>query len=171
MHGPPADWLTRHVHELPAQGLALDLACGRGRHALWLASLGLSVVAVDRDPTALVALRQEAGRLDVKVDTVERDLEADLDTLGHNLFDVVVCVHYLHRPLFPAIVEALRPSGVLIYETFTRDQGVIGRPRNPAYLLAAGELPMLVEPLKVVAAREGLFGEAHLSSIVARKEA
>ena len=70
---------------------------------------------------------------------------------------MIVVTHYLHRPLFPSLLAALRPGGALVYETFTRAQAARGRPTNPGFLLAPGELRRLVAPLDVRAAREGDF--------------
>ena len=82
---------------------------------------------------------------------------------------MLVVVHYLHRPLFPALLAALAPGGVLVYETFTVAQAARGRPTNPAFLLEPGELPRLVAPLEVLAAREGDFEGRMVSSVVAVK--
>ncbi|MEQ1756787.1 MAG: methyltransferase domain-containing protein [Vicinamibacterales bacterium] len=164
----PATWLTDHATLLPHSGTALDLACGRGRHALWLARRGLSVTAIDRDHDALGQIEDTAASLGLTISTLAVDLEAEAASLGRAHYDVIVCVHYLHRALFPAIIEALRPAGVLVYETFTRSQATLGRPRNPAFLLEEGELEQLVAPLDIVASREGLFDGRHLASVVAR---
>ncbi len=161
------DWLTRHVDLLPVHGRALDVACGRGRHALWLAERGLDTVAVDRDAEAVQAVQHEARRRGLDVDARVQDLETDHASLGDALYDVIVVVHYLHRPLFPALVRALRPGGLLIYETFTRAQAARGKPTNPAFLLESGELPTLVAPLEILRAREGDYEGRFVASVVA----
>jgi len=97
------------------------------------------------------------------------DLENGDAGLGVEAADVIVVVHYLHRPLFPALISALRPRGLLIYETFTHAQALRGKPTNPAFLLAPGELMQLVQPLEVIARREGVFEDRDVASIVARK--
>jgi len=97
------------------------------------------------------------------------DLEMDGATLGDDHYDVIVVVHYLHRPLFPALLAALRPGGVLVYETFTIAQAARGRPTNPAFLLAPGELAALVAPLEILAAREGDYEGRMVSSVVGRR--
>ena len=83
--------------------------------------------------------------------------------------DVIVVVHYLHRPLFPGLIEALRPGGVLVYETFTQAQAARGKPTNPAFLLAPGELRTLVAPLELLVEREGDFEGKMLASVIARR--
>src|SRR5690242_12817370 len=136
----PAPWVTGHAHLLPRGGLTLDLACGRGRHAYWLASHGWPVIALDRDREAIDYLQGEASARHLAILAAVRDLESGPLSLGTGLFDAIVVVHYLHRPLFPALLEALRPGGVLVYETFTRTQASRGKPRNPDFLLMDGEL-------------------------------
>ena len=164
----PAAWLTMHRHLLPA-GEALDAACGRGRHALWLAAQGFRVTAIDRNDDALRVLDAEARRLGLSVTTSCEDLEREGAVLPAAAFDVVVVVHYLHRPLFPQLLASLRRGGVLVYETFTTAQAARGKPTNPAFLLRPGELRDLVAPLEVLVAREGEFDGRDVAGVVARK--
>lgn len=158
----PAEWLVANVDLIPPGGAVLDVACGRGRNAVFLASRGWRVHAVDRDRQALAAL--PAG-----VTTQEMDLETGEVSFGSQCYAAVVVFNYLHRPLLPALVAAVAPDGVLIYETFTTAQALRGRPRNPAFLLRAGELPTLVSPLHVIRSREGEFGGKCMASIVAMR--
>jgi|RhiMetdeSRZDD1v2_1073273.scaffolds.fasta_scaffold307140_3 SAM-dependent methyltransferase len=163
----PATWLTSHRSLLPATGDSLDLACGSGRHAIWLAEQGFRTLAVDRDAVAIGGLSQEAARRGLSIETRVVDLESGETFLGPDSFDLIVVVHYLHRPLIPALVRAIRPGGTLVYETFTRAQAARGKPTNPAFLLEPGELPMLVQPLEVAASREGDFEGRSVASVVA----
>jgi SAM-dependent methyltransferase len=165
----PSDWLTAHEALLPAGGAALDVACGRGRHALWLAERGFDVLAVDRNAVALAELKDEARARGLRVTAEQLDLEAGPVELGTNRFDVIVVIHYLHRTLFPHLVGALRPEGVLVYETFTTAQAGRGKPTNPDFLLEPGELRELVAPLEIVVEREGDFDERFVASVIARK--
>jgi len=173
----PEPWLTDNRHLLPRSGCALDVACGRGRHALWLAANGLATVAIDRDPDAVRFVKEEARRRGVPVTARVVDLETG-DTGGHGnsplrtqaIFDVIVVVHYLHRPLFHSLRDALRPGGVLVYETFTTAQAARGKPTNPAFLLEPGELKTLVAPLEILRARETDVGDRCIASIVARRQ-
>lgn len=166
----PVAWLTDHRHLLPSAGTALDVACGRGRHALWLAAQGFRVTAVDRDGKALDGLGEAARRRGLwEVVTAVLDLESRGSVLPADAFDVVVAVHYLHRALFPRLIDALRPGGVLVYETFTTAQAARGKPTNPDFLLHPGELLHLIQPLVVLASREGEFGGRDVASVVARK--
>jgi len=81
-----------------------------------------------------------------------------------------VAVHYLHRPLFPHLLAALRPGGILVYETFTQAQARRGKPTNPAFLLEPGELRALTAGLTILAWREGEFGGRDVASIVCRRD-
>lgn len=167
----PARWLLDHERFVPQQGDALDVACGRGRHALWLASRGLATLAIDRDPSAVSFVNAEAVRRGLPLRAAVVDLEADQDQvrLGVAAYDVIVVVYYLHRPLMPLLCDALRPGGVLVYETFTRAQAARGKPTNPAFLLEPGELLELVAPLDVLAQREGDFEGKMVASVIARR--
>jgi SAM-dependent methyltransferase len=169
----PSDWLTANRDLLPHGGDGLDLASGRGRHALWLASRGFAVVAADRDARALSSLATVASDRGVShlVHAREVDLESGHWVFGVEAFDVVVGFHYLHRPLFPSLVASLRPGGVLVYETFTTAQAARGKPTNPAFLLQSGELVALVQPLDVLRVREGEFEGRDVAGVVARKRA
>lgn len=133
--GPPSQWVTRWAGMFASGGEVIDLACGSGRHSRFLASLGLRVRAVDRDSQALGALGGVAG-----ITLCEADLENDPWPLPGLKFDGVVVTNYLHRPLFPRILEALAPDGVLIYETFAAGNERFGKPSNPDFLLRHGEL-------------------------------
>lgn len=163
----PSSWLLECADLLPRGGRALDVACGRGRHALLLASAGYDVTACDRDAQALDELRRVAARLELEVTAEQLDLETGAVDLGAARFALIVVVHYLHRPLFPALARALAPGGVLIYETFTRAQALRGRPKQAAFLLEPGELPGLVAPLRVLRAREGQHDGRDVAGVAA----
>jgi SAM-dependent methyltransferase len=165
----PSLWLTSNAHFLPRTGEALDVACGSGRHALWLAERGLRTTAVDRDADRIAALNAEASRLHLPLQAEVIDLESVGFQFTPDTSDVIVVVHYLHRPLFPSLLAALRPGGLLVYETFTRAQAARGRPSNPAFLLEPGELLMRVQPLEVLASREGDYQGRMVASVIARR--
>jgi len=165
------------------RGRALDLACGTGRHALLLAGLGLSVTAVDWSGTALEILENRARKIRLPVSRVSaaalgesssrgiRLLQANLEefVLPDNSFSVILCFHYLQRSLFPQIVRALRPGGLLLFETNTRAQlNYSSGPRNPAHLLELGELRTAFPGLHVLFYRELNAGQG-IASLVAQK--
>jgi SAM-dependent methyltransferase len=117
-------------------GEILDLACGSGRHARFLAGLDWEVLAVDRDPQAL-ALAAGVG-----ITTLQHDLEAPGAAwpFAPGRFAGIVVTNYLHRPLLADLAASLAPDGILIYETFAQGNEAYGKPSNPAFLLAPGEL-------------------------------
>lgn len=131
----PSAWLQRWAPLIPAAGEVLDVACGGGRHAVHLAGLGHPVDAVDIDLEPSAAVRDTSG-----IVWHRHDLEQGDWPFAPAAYAGVVVTCYLHRPLFPHLIEALRPGGVLIYETFALGQERYGRPRNPAHLLLPGEL-------------------------------
>jgi SAM-dependent methyltransferase len=166
----PCEWLVHNRHLLPEAGDGLDLACGSGRNAIRLAEEGFRVVAVDRDAAVIQALDREAARRGLSIRAQVLDLESGEVFPQPDTFDLIVVVHYLHRPLFPALIRALRRGGVLVYETFTRAQAARGKPTNPAFLLEPGELARLVRPLTIVASREGDFDGRSVASVIAARE-
>ncbi len=132
-------------------GQVLDLACGSGRHAIMLAQRGYRVLAVDRDAEALRHLRDIPG-----IEALQADLEDGPWPCPGQTFDGIVVANYLHRPLLPALVDAIAPSGVLLYETFAAGNERFGRPANPDFLLRPGELLEVVRGRLHVIAYEDL---------------
>ena len=165
----PSAWLVANATLLPPAGVALDVACGRGRNTFWLAAHGFIVEAIDRDAEAIAAIAREAAARRVAVSATVADLEIGAPDLGESRYDLILVVNYLHRPLFPQLVAALRPEGVLVYETFTRAQARRGKPTNPAFLLEPEELRARAADLTLLADREGTFEGRDVASIVARK--
>jgi rhodanese-related sulfurtransferase len=166
----PSSWILANADLLPWGGRALDVACGSGRHALTLAVAGFTVDAMDRDLESTGKLAETAQRLSLPLRIREVDLEAEQPVdLGQALYDLVIVTRYLHRPLFDSLRAALKPGGVLLYETFTAAQAETGHPTNPDFLLQEGELVQLVAPLEIVRQREGVFDGAHLASVAALK--
>jgi SAM-dependent methyltransferase len=128
-------WVERYAPLVPP-GEVLDLACGTGRHARHLAALGHPVTALDRDRQAL-ALAAGPG-----ITTMQADLEQEGAAwpFGPGRFSGIVVTNYLHRPLMAQLAASLKPDGVLIYETFAIGNEEFGKPSNPAFRLAPGEL-------------------------------
>jgi SAM-dependent methyltransferase len=131
----PSPWVMRWAGLIPPGRPVLDLACGDGRHAVYLAGLGHPVVAVDIDPGLSEPARSTPG-----IEWLQADLEEAPWPCPGRRFGAVVVSRYLHRPLFDTLFDSLESGGVLIYETFALGQAKYGRPRNPAHLLLPGEL-------------------------------
>lgn len=157
--GPPAEVLLENAHLLPRQGVALDLACGRGANALWVAShTALEVHAWDFSAVAVARLQREAGARGLRVDAQVRDVLAKPPPAS--AFDVIVVGYFLERALFPHLMASLRPGGLLFYQTFTRDAVSARGPSTPEWRLGTNELLGLLPGLVVRAYREeGMLGD------------
>jgi tellurite methyltransferase len=175
--GAPSAFLMAELDRLCSsapEGPVLDVACGRGRHAWPVAARGRRVVAADRDGEALAFVAAQARRRALPVSTLEVDLERSGNLpFRSGVFAGVLVFRFLFRPLAPALIAALRPGGVLLYETFTLAQRELPRgPRNPDFLLAPGELPRLFRGLEVIQHRELRVEEPWpqaLAQLVARR--
>lgn len=152
-HGdmPPSHWVARFANLVP-EGPVLDVACGTGRHSRLLLERGHNVVGIDRYNAGVIDL---LGRPDF--DLIEADLESGANwPAGDREFAAVIVTNYLHRPLFPTLIDAVAPGGFLIYETFAQGNERHGRPNNPAFLLSSGELLTEIgDRLSVVAYEHG----------------
>ncbi|MWL86822.1 MULTISPECIES: bifunctional 2-polyprenyl-6-hydroxyphenol methylase/3-demethylubiquinol 3-O-methyltransferase UbiG [unclassified Cupriavidus] len=156
----PSPWLVRWTHLIQPGGRVLDLACGNGRHASWLAEQGFRVLAVDRDAEAI-------ARLPASVQGRVADLELGSWPLADaGTFDAIVVTNYLHRPLWAHLLDALAPRGVLIYETFAAGNETIGKPSRPEFLLKPGELLDVTHGrLRVVGFEDGLVESPKLAFV------
>ncbi|OYW32499.1 MAG: SAM-dependent methyltransferase [Methyloversatilis sp. 12-65-5] len=131
----PSEWVTRFAPLCEPDAEILDFASGAGRHARWLAGHGFSVLAADRDESALAGLAGADG-----VRTLCVDLEQGAWPWVAASFDAVVVARYLFRPRLAELAALLRPGGVLIYETFMLGNERFGKPSNPDFLLRPDEL-------------------------------
>lgn len=147
----PSPWVVRFAAALAPGARVLDVACGHGRHARWLAQRGCHVTAVDVDAACGASLADADA-----ITFVQSDLEGAQWPFGGQTFDAVVVVHYLHRPLLPLLAAALAHGGLLIYETFAAGNERFGRPRNPDFLLQPRELLQTFGTLRVLAYEDGL---------------
>lgn len=161
----PSLFLTQQLHRLP-KGRALDVAAGSGRNALFLASHGFQVDAIDRDEDKLAALAAAAKQRHLPHVTVKAvDLERETDERPEfpaSTYDVILVSFYLHRPLFPWLIDALNPNGVLIYETFTIENYFRHHhPQRWEFCLAQNELLRLTSQLRVLSYDEGEHAGGH----------
>ena len=178
----PASIVSEWLPLLP-HGPVLDLACGTGRHTLLLAAHDLPVTAIDWSGTALDILENRARKAKQRASREDAAHLADSRARGIGLiqanleeirlpvasFSLILCLQYLLRSLFPQMARALRPGGVLLFETFTCAQlNYAGGPRNPAYLLEPGELRTAFPELHVLFYRELNAGQG-IASLVAQK--
>ena len=124
----------------PKSGSALDIAGGTGRHAIWLAELRWKVTVVDISEVAFKKAKQKADERDVKINFLVRDLRS-FDP-GEEKYDLVVVFFYLQRDLYPSLVKALKPGGLLVYKTYTEEHKTrhARTIRHPEYYLQQNEL-------------------------------
>jgi SAM-dependent methyltransferase len=171
---PPCQVIAAYTHLLPATGTALDLACGLGANALLLARHGLETYAWDYAETGLERLQAYAQIQLVPIHTERRDVVVSPPPA--DTFDVIVVCHFLDRRLAPALTQALKPNGLLFYQTFTRTSVNDCGPKNADFRLAENELLRLFADLQIVVYREeGDIGETSLgfrneALLIARKK-
>jgi rhodanese-related sulfurtransferase len=155
----PSPLLVDNIDLLP-EGKVLDLAMGYGRNALFLANRGYEVEGIDNSTECVKRVRKLAETSELNLTAVCADLEK-----GHEIkeeeYDLLICFYYLHRPLFPAIIQAVKPGGAVVYETL-----------NPEHLLKPNELLQVFSNWRILRYREGIVDERKaLEGIVAVKTA
>ncbi len=147
-----AEILNRYQHCLPKQGVALDLASGRGGNALLLARAGLQTMAWDISVLAVERCQQIADEEGLPLVASVRDVEAM--PLAPESLDVLVVSQFLHRPICGDLVAALRPNGLLFYQTHTVHKLAGVGPKNSDYILQDNELLTLFSDLQIRAYHE-----------------
>jgi SAM-dependent methyltransferase len=150
----------------------LDLACGTGRNGLELAARGIEVVFADRSADSLKAVEQQLAARNLSGRSWQVDLEEEAVMPLQDLqFSSIIVFRYLHRPLFPALLHAVVPGGLIIYETFTTGNLRFGRPNNPEFLLKPGELKAIFRTWETIRYFEGIKKnpDRAVAQIVARK--
>jgi tellurite methyltransferase len=137
-------FLTRNRHLLPVKGQALDLACGLGENAIFLAKCNLQVDGWDFSEIAIDQLKKEAERQGVDISTKVWDVTAG--DWPEEQYDVVTVSRFLDRSIAPSLIRVLKPGGLLFYKTFVH-LTVDGKgPANPAFRLGKNELLSLFFP-------------------------
>ena len=154
----PAGVLSEYGHLLPVQGRALDLACGTGANALFLARRGLKTTAWDISAEAMAVLRTQAAANNLVLET--RTCDVTDTVIPAQSFDVISVSYFLERNLFPTIINALKMNGLLFYQTWLRERCTEKGPRNEDFRLGANELLQLCGGLHIIIYREeGLTGD------------
>lgn len=165
----PVEFLRDHIDILPG-GKALDIAMGEGRNAVFLAKNGFDVDGCDVSETAIKKAHELAKENSVSINAFVADLETY--ELPKNTYDVIACFYYLQRDLIPQIKQALKPGGMIIYETYTIEnweRGLEGS-KNKDYLLKSNELLNFFRDFKIIYYRElVLNNKKAVASLIAKK--
>jgi rhodanese-related sulfurtransferase len=172
----PTPWLVDNFHALP-KGIALDVAMGNGRNAIYLATRGFDVDGVDVDPDVVSQARATARRFHAPIRAIIGNVEDGTYIIPMEAYDVIVVFNFLHRPLFRDIKDGLKPGGVVVFQTYLEEQIKFGKPRNPAHLLKSGELAAVFSDFEVLRVNERVDSAVPggppcaLAGIVAKKPA
>ena len=168
----------RELVEASRLGPVLDVACGPGLNGLYLAGLGACVLMVDRSAEALAEAARNRRAMERKpgpalcVQLARLDLETpEPPRFKPRSLGAVLVFRYLHRPLVPALADALAPGGLFVYETFMFGQAAYGKPRNPDHLLNAGEMARWFAGYEILHHFEGHYEapSQFMGAIVCRK--
>ena len=165
----PVEFLRKHIDLLP-RGKALDIAMGEGRNAVFLAKNGFSVDGCDISEVAIKKALDLATENNVKIHAFVADLETY--KLPKDTYDVIACFYYLQRDMAPQMKEALKPGGMIIYETYTLENCELGLegPKNKEYLLKPNELLNMFRDFKIIYYRElVLNNKKAVASLIAQK--
>ena len=168
---PPDEWLVQCVRKV-VPGTALEIACGLGHNAIWLAEQGWTVDAVDISPVGLALAAETAHRRNVRVQWLPADLEDESWRPPRETYDLIVVFRFLDRVHLPRLInECLAPGGILVYETFA--SGQLSRPdnhlRNPAFALQPRELAQLYRELTPLEYEEVDLADRSVARLLARK--
>jgi SAM-dependent methyltransferase len=170
LNAAPTPRVVEAVNKL-ARGKALDLACGAGRNALWLAEQGWSVTAVDGSPAAIEMLRSRASERGVIVNTRVADLEKHGYPIQPSSWNLVAICYYLQRDLFQPAMQGVVPGGILISIVHITETGE----EPTAHRLRPGELEIYFQGWEILHRREGKPNDAahqrSVAEIVARRPA
>ena len=151
----------------PNAGYALDIAGGTGRHAIFLAEKAWKVRLIDIAEAGIVNARKNARNLAARIEFSAEDLSRFQG--DDRSYDLIAVFFFLQREIFPALLKALKPGGLLIYKTYTRHQAKFGGgPTNPAYFLAENELLHSFRDLRVLHYAE-LIRDCGMAELVGQK--
>lgn len=161
----PIRFLVNNFHLLP-KGRTLDIAMGEGRNGVYLATKGFDVIGVDISEKGLQKAHQLANELNTKIETRVVDLENY--QLEKNAYDLVICTYYLQRDLFPQMMDAVKPGGMVLVETYNMDYLNYSQ-FNKNYLLKTNELLEVFKDFKIIRYQSFDNGKEAYSSIIAQR--
>jgi tellurite methyltransferase len=160
------------LQEIEIENGVLDLASGNGRNGLFLVEHHIPVTFADNNESALREIEKRTAEHDSLIKIWQVDLEIPgSQPLAGKIYDSILVFNYLHRPLMQSIREAIKPGGLIMYETFTTEQARYGKPSNPDFLLAAGELRQYFHDWEILHHWEGENSNPRQAkaSLIARK--
>lgn len=163
LNNTPSTWVTQHASFIAAGGKVLDLACGSGRHTVWLAKQGFQVDAIDRHSEALASIPSMEN-----IQCILADIEDGTWPETPERYDGIVVTRYLYRPILTTLASMLKPGGVLIYETFMVGSERYGKPSNLDFLLHENELYDVYSPLLEIVAFESLVATGNQPAVIQR---
>ena len=164
----PRQWLEDNIDLLNAHGKALDIATGLGKNAVFLANLGYQTLGIDISEAGLEKAIALAKKKNVRIETQVVDL--DSHHLKENEYDLILCFYFLDRKLFPEIHKALKPGGLIFYETFNLDH-LKYTDFKKEWVLKYNELLQAFSDFRILRYREMDRDEKGITSLVARKPA
>lgn len=173
VHGfEPSEFLVENAGLLPGRGLALDLASGEGRNAIYLGEQGYQVIALDISLRALERCTDVARNRNVRLDAAVVDLNRF--QIAEARFDLIINFNFLQRDLASRIMRGLKSGGVLVFETLTTRHLRWKPDFNPLFLLEPGELLALFKGLRLLKFRETDIGDTtkprSVASLICRRD-
>ncbi len=144
---PPSEFIKYWIDRCP-RGRALDVACGRGRNALFLAANGYEVDAVDISTEALNSAQRAAQKSGLKLNWIVHDLDEPF--CPDSPYDLIVMVHYVNLPLIASLTRLLKPGGILLCEQHLATDAEVAGPSNPAFRLKPQQMREAARGLKIL---------------------
>lgn len=164
----PSELLVKALDDWPEQaGPALDIACGAGRNALYMAERGFQVTAMDISDKALDAARRGAAERHLNVQWLAQDLD-ELTRLDQ-AFALICMVRYVNAPLLNLAVRSLAPGGLLVVEQHLRSEAAVIGPNNPVFRVAPGALGQQTAGLELLHQFEGITSDPDGRSVALAK--
>ncbi len=147
----PSEFIQRWIDRCP-RGRALDVACGRGRNALFLAASGYEVDAVDISEEALRNAKRTAQESGLELNWILHDLDEEF--CPDSPYDLIIMVHYINLPLLASLARPLNPGGILLCEQHLATGAEVAGPSNPAFRLKPQQMREAAKGLKILELKE-----------------